>query len=320
MRAQSGITSLEQWVQCGAAYFVTRVLGARTDDTDPTDIVDIEAREKGSLVHRVFEVLIGEWIDANPALDRPWIASVDDLRRVLQRAEAVLDAEAEDLMARHRLGHPHMWRARRSQIVTALRHGLQAELDDGATPLATEFSFGIRHDTPPVVWQSPVHADVDVHFTGSIDRLDRMPDGTLRVMDLKIGRRHCVPVDRRRASVRFRRRQAAARVLRVGHGAGPRSARAPRRVSLRGASRHRRRCVLQLDDAVQQALHARLDRIATSIRDGEFLPGEVGTWGCDVCSPDKLGADETNQRLGQWFAHAGIDARPASPDEIADES
>ena len=259
-------------------------------------------------MHRVFEVLIGEWIQANPALDRPWIASADDLLRTLQRAEEVLDAEAADLMARHRLGHPHMWRARRAQIVTALRHGLQAELDDGATPLATEFGFGLRNDAPPVVWTSAVHPDVDVHFTGSIDRLDRMPDGSLRVMDLKTGSDtayrsiaadHPFGAGDDKLQLAFYGwATAQARGQHVAHAA------------YRFVGRHDTApdVLLQLDEGVQQALHERLDQIVTHIRDGEFLPGEVGTWGCDVCSPDALGADETNQRLGQWFAHAGIDA------------
>lgn len=315
VRAQAGITSFEQWVQCGAAYFVTRVLGARTDDTDPTDIVDIEAREKGSLVHKVFEVLIGEWIAANPALDRPWISSADDLHRTLQRAEEVLDAEASELMARHRLGHPHMWRARRAQILTAMRHGLQAELDDGATPLATEFGFGLRSDTPAVAWRSPIRPDLDVYFTGSIDRLDRMPDGSLRVMDLKSG------ADTAYRSITAEHPFGAGddKLQLAFYGWATAQARGQhvQHAAYRFVGRHDTAAdvVLQLDDAVQQALHERLHHIAAHIRDGEFLPGEVGKWGCDVCSPDQLGADDTNQRLGEWLAFAGATAPPTAADD-----
>ena len=170
--AQSGITSFEQWVQCGAAYFVTRVLGARADDTDPTDIVDIEPREKGTLVHRLFERFIGEWIEAHPEFDGPWIArprpAADHAAR---RGRA--RRRGRRWLARHRLGHPQMWRARRAQILAAVRRELQAEIDDGATPLATEFGFGRarRHR-----WcGSRPRLPVEVHFTGSIDRLTACP-------------------------------------------------------------------------------------------------------------------------------------------------
>jgi hypothetical protein len=59
---------------------------------------------------------------------------------------------------------------------------------------------------------------------------------------------------------------------------------------------------LQLTPDVQQALHTRLDDIAAHIRGGSFSPGQVGDYGCDVCSPDGLGKDETNQRLAEWLA------------------
>ena len=39
---------------------------------------------------------------------------------------------------------------------------------------------------------------------------------------------------------------------------------------------------------------------ADAIGQGRFQPGEVGTWGCDVCAPDGLGTFEVNQRRIEW--------------------
>ena len=59
---------------------------------------------------------------------------------------------------------------------------------------------------------------------------------------------------------------------------------------------------LELTPQVHDALHQRLDEVVDHIRRGVFEPGEVGGFGCDVCSPDGLGTDETNQRLAEWAA------------------
>jgi RecB family exonuclease len=302
IRAQSGITSFEEWVQCGAKYFVTRVLGARTDDSDPSDIVDIEARDKGTLVHRVFERLLGEWIDAHPEFDHPWIGGPDDLEQALERAGRILDEEAEPWLANHRLGHPQMWRARRAQIMAALRGGLLIELRDGAVPLATEFGFGARNDAPPVIWQSPTDPDLQIHFTGSIDRLDRLPDGTIRVMDLKSGA--STPYGSIGIDTPFGAGDDKLQLAFYGWAAGQARGEQVQRSAYRFVGRHDHNddVELQLTPPVQAALHARLDHIASHIRDGDFLPGQVGKYGCDVCSPDGLGSDETNQRLAEWLA------------------
>jgi hypothetical protein len=57
---------------------------------------------------------------------------------------------------------------------------------------------------------------------------------------------------------------------------------------------------LELTTSVRDELHARLHEIAAAIGQGRFEPGEVGTWGCEVCAPDGLGTFEVNQRRIEW--------------------
>jgi RecB family exonuclease len=316
VRMQSGITSFEEFVQCGIKYFVTRVLGARTDDRDPSDIVDIEPRDKGTLVHTVYERLLGEWIQAHPGAERPWIADPDELELVLVRAQQILDDEAEPWLANHRMGHPQMWRARRAQIVSALRRGLQAEWRDGAAPLATEFGFGSRNDRDPVIWQSPSDPDLQIHFVGSIDRLDRLPDGAIRVMDLKTGA--STPYKSISEEAPFGAHDDKLQLAFYGWASAQARGQQVQRAAYRFVGRHDQHADvdLQLTPQVQAALHARLDQIATHIRDGNFSPGQVGQYGCEVCSPDGLGTDETNQRLAEWLAAA----TPEAPDQAPPDS
>ncbi|MEK7426909.1 MAG: PD-(D/E)XK nuclease family protein [Actinomycetota bacterium] len=302
--AQTGITSLEDWVTCGLKYFVTRVLGARTDDTDPTDIADIEPREKGTLVHAVFEQLISEWLADNSAGVLPWVATEAAVEVTARRAEQVLDEFADALLAGHRLGHPEMWRARRAQILSALRRGLEAELVDQVVPIAAEFAFGRRQSAetvPAAVWRAP-DGELEVHFTGAVDRVDRLADGSLRVMDLKSGRadpfRKITELDplgpdRDKLQLAF----YGWAVEQLMH--QPVSRAAYRFV---GRPEPDADITLAITDQVIAQLHARVHQIVDAVAEGVFEPGQVGQWGCEVCAPDGLGTFEINQRRLEWHA------------------
>ncbi len=300
-QVEVGITSFEQWVTCGLEYFVTRVLEARVDDTDPSEITDIEPREKGTVIHVVFERLIDEWIAAHPDADEPWIVDADDVRAMSARAEEILDEVAMPLLTAHHLGHPEMWRARRAQLLTAIGRGLEMERHDQVIPVAAEFAFGRRSDQvrPPAEWVSEDGAH-RVRFSGSIDRLDRLPDGTIRVMDLKSGLDDAyrkidilLPLGPDRDKL-----QLAFYGWAVEHLTGqPVTASSYRFVGRPEAADD---VQLELTPDVRDELHRRLAEIADAIEHGRFEPGEVGTWGCAVCAPDGLGTFEANQRLIEW--------------------
>ena len=302
-----GITSFEQWVTCGLEYFVTRVLDARVDDTDPSEITDVEAREKGTLVHEVFERLILEWIETHPDSTDPWIDGPDDVERTMARLEQILDELAAPLLAAHHLGHPEMWRARRAQVVRAMRRGIEHELVDRVTPIGAEFSFGRRSEgrRPPATWTSP-DGRHRVSFNGSIDRVDRQADGSLRVMDLKSGRAepyakidplHPLGPDRDKLQLAF-----------YGWAVEQLTGEPVTRSAYRFVGRPEAAAdvVLELTADVHEQLHARLHEIAEAIDAGRFEPGEVGTWGCDVCAPDGLGTYEINQRRIEWSGETDV--------------
>lgn len=310
-----GITSFEEWVDCGLTYFVTRVLEARTDDTDPSEITDIEPREKGTLIHAVFERLVGEWLEQHPSPTAPWIATDADVEAVMARVAEILDELAAPLLEAHHLGHPEMWRARRAQILRALRRGVEAERTDAVVPIAAEFAFGRRSDgrRPPVVWTSP-DGRHRVAFSGSIDRVDRLPDGSARVMDLKSGSREPY-----RAIDALRPLGPDADKLQLafyGWAVAELTGEPVTRSAYRfvGRPEPATDVVLELTPDVHDTLHARLHEIADAIDAGRFEPGAVDTWGCPVCSPDGLGTFEVNQRRMEW---AGDLDDPDDPDAAA---
>lgn len=314
--AQIGITSLEEWARCGLKYFVTRVLGAGTDEADPTDIADVEPLLKGTLIHAVFERLIGDWLIEHPkaaaANSDAWIASEHDVEVMAGRAEVVLDELAAPLLAGHLLGHPEMWRARRTQMVTALRRGLRAELADPVTPVATEFTFGRSHrpDRQAVALQPAEWNDPDddsngdsstVLFAGSVDRLDRLPDGSLRVLDLKSGKATQFATINADTPLGpdADKLQLAFYGWAVEQLLGQPVSRAAYRFVGRPESDADVSIAFTSD--VRNELHTRIAQIAHLIDAGVFEPGEVGTWGCEVCAPDGLGVNEINQRRSEWL-------------------
>lgn len=308
-RRQLGITALEEYVGCSSLFFVKRVLGAWEDAVDPADLRDVDPRDRGSLVHRVFERLVIDWLADHRPGSEPWVTDdvVDALRR---RARDVLDEEAAPLLAKRRLGHPEMWAARRAQLLRAIDGGLDDERRDRASPIAAEAAFGERGGAAPVVWGKPPH---DVHFGGSIDRVDRMPDGTLRVMDIKSGKADAykditadTPLGRDGHRLQLAFYGWAFEQL---HGERVGSA------AYRFTGRHDTNpdVTLELDEAVHRALDARLLELVEGISQGSFLPGVVGDYDCPVCTPLGLGADEVNRRIAVWSAAFVADPAPDDP-------
>ena len=161
------------------------------------------------------------WSSSSPA--RSKIRPARNEARLLELAEAAFD----DYDARGLTGVPLLWRYER-ELMRREFASFFATDDDGAEPLAAELGFGVGGEEP-VVLTLPDGAQVG--FRGSADRVDRMPDGTIRVTDYKTGARRRLRGHHRRRSHRSRR-QAAAAALRPG-GAGRASATTTRRSSAR---------------------------------------------------------------------------------------
>ena len=183
-------TRLEQWAVCPHAYFVRYVLDVDPVD-EPEDIMQIEPIARGRLVHEVLDRFLGEARD-RPGAGRPW--APEERARLRAIAEDVCAAaEAHGLTGRRLL-----WRRDRRAILAELDAFLDADeayrAAGDAQTLATELSFGFGAADDPGAVATRVGA-VDVELgpgrvlvvRGKADRVDRLADGRLVVIDYKTG-------------------------------------------------------------------------------------------------------------------------------------
>lgn len=179
-------TRLERWASCPLAYLVEDVLRASPVE-NPEDELEINALERGSLVHQILEDFLREVL-ARPEAERPeplepWTAADH------QRIEALGRARCDEWEARGLTGRPIFWRRDRRRIL----NDLHAFLDRDSThrggrhtsPVAAELGFGFDGEAPPV--EVPLPDGRVLRFRGRADRLDEATDGTLHVIDYKTG-------------------------------------------------------------------------------------------------------------------------------------
>jgi RecB family exonuclease len=292
------ITAVERQAACGLAYFGQYVLGV-SDETDAATILSIEPAERGNLVHAVFEQVVGGWLGVDLDQRPQWLRD-DHLQVMHQRAIDVLDELAAAIGVQHRLGHASAWGAERVHILRSIAATLEAEAEEATQPVASEHSF-----TGVVVG--------DALFRGKIDRIDLMPDGSLRVTDFKTsaaasvknvledGRRLQLPLyaraaDHDRAGLTGDNRTdvppATARYLHVRDGKAT-----PRPVELHA-------------DLIAE-FEAYVARWLMEIADGHFVPRPHPSNGrCLMCCVDSLGVEELAERARSFAA-----AELADPEE-----
>ena len=169
---QWSISALERQAACGLDYFGQFVLHV-SDETDAASIISIEPAERGVLVHAVLERLAGQWLGLDKHERPPWLQG-DHLPATRQRAVEILDELATYIGIQHRLGHASAWGAERAHIMRSITAAIDAEAAEGSQPAACEHSFS------GVLVAGAL-------FGGKIDRIDLMPDGSLRVTDFKTG-------------------------------------------------------------------------------------------------------------------------------------
>jgi len=173
---------LEAWLSCPHAYFMQYVLRVEPVD-NPEELLEIDAMEKGSLIHDVlYRWLSAELQAAVPKPDEPWSATARLRLRQLGQ-EALQDAEQRGVT-----GHALLWQRDRKRILADLDRF--ADADDHRrhelrlTPLAAERAFGMDGAEPFAI---DLGDGRSVRVRGRIDRLDQAEDGTVVVTDYKTG-------------------------------------------------------------------------------------------------------------------------------------
>jgi RecB family exonuclease len=168
------VTAVERYLDCPFKYFAGRVLRL---GEEPDDEIGLTPRARGTLVHRVFERFFQRWTEAGegaiapsrlPAARRLFAGVVDEELAALPEADGVVErtrllgsAMAPGLGER-------VFRLEAQRPVPIVERLLER-------PLEGRYDLG-RADGRPV------------DLVGVADRIDLLADGTLRVIDYKIGR------------------------------------------------------------------------------------------------------------------------------------
>lgn len=178
-------TSLERYAACPRQYLMERILRVDVPDR-PEDVLAIQPREQGQLVHAVLQQFLEDQV-ALPRAQRirPGTAwSDEDHER--------LDAVADQMFGRYEalglVGRPVTWELDRATIRADLHRFLREDdayrAAGGWVPERVEWAFG-DGDRPGVELVRPDGRPVA--FKGVVDRVDRRVDGGLSVIDYKTG-------------------------------------------------------------------------------------------------------------------------------------
>jgi ATP-dependent helicase/DNAse subunit B len=161
---------LEAYRTCPFLFFVQNVLGLAPRE-EPTE--GLNSRQLGNIYHRILRAVYEA-----PTVDDP--TDLDQLRAALPEvAREILDQAPEQEGFRVTA----WWDQTRAEIEENVNRSLEAlaQMAGDFAPLQHEVPFGLAGQPPLIVR----HAAIAFSLRGLIDRVDRAPNGQLRVIDYK---------------------------------------------------------------------------------------------------------------------------------------
>ena len=181
-------TSLEGYAVCPARFMLERLLRVKAVE-EPEQVVRIDALNRGSVIHRIFERFYDEWDGEGPAPLAP---------EAERRMRAIAGEECDAARDRGETGYPAMWEADRVELIEDCVRWLEHERADEITralPLvAVEARFGrqMTGEKPGSLSQTePIEIDLpsgELRLVGRIDRVNWDAERSrFRVVDYKTG-------------------------------------------------------------------------------------------------------------------------------------
>jgi superfamily I DNA/RNA helicase/RecB family exonuclease len=182
-------TAFEKFAWCPRCYFEEKILGI-ADLDEPEDTVMLPPLELGSLVHKILQRVVADWMreklcPLDPALDREhW-----------QRLEKIAAEEFAKAERNGFTGIPLLWEIQRARILAVLRDFLDDEYEqqaEGLLPRAVEWSFGEFRDFDEESANAisvKLPSGETLTFHGKVDRVDEHAEKHWRVVtDYKTGK------------------------------------------------------------------------------------------------------------------------------------
>jgi len=159
---------LEAYRACPFSFFVGSVLRLEPRE-EPAEGLD--ARQLGNIYHHIFERLYTA------------VADPTDLEQLLRALPCAAQSVLDEAPRREGFRETAWWEQTRVEITENVRRSLEAlaEVQGDFAPYLSEATFGLQGQ-PALV----VHDGEDsFSLRGFIDRVDRTPDGRVRVIDYK---------------------------------------------------------------------------------------------------------------------------------------
>ena len=157
---------LESYRTCPHYFYVAHVLKLEARGA-PEEGADV--RQLGNIYHRLFEALYRE---AGLEVGAP---------ALLAALPAVAAHILDDAPAREGFRVTALWQQQRAEVEDNVARSLVALAELGGTPVALEAHFRGEHALTLTLDGEPYT------ISGVVDRIDRLADGTLRVIDYKLG-------------------------------------------------------------------------------------------------------------------------------------
>lgn len=168
-------TSLQHYAACPRHYLFGRVFGLGADPR-PEEITELSSLDQGSLVHTILERWLKDRINGVP--------DASEVSHLLRIAEQCFDDTEKQGITGRRLPWEYRKAVLRRELAEVAARDLRGDGPVGAEPIDVEFGFG-REGEPGLTIDLPTQGAVA--FRGSIDRVDRMANGSLVVADYKTG-------------------------------------------------------------------------------------------------------------------------------------
>jgi ATP-dependent helicase/nuclease subunit B len=175
-------TSLESLATCPRSYFFSHVLGLEERES-PEEVEQVSALDVGNLVHGILKDFLQKYLSGSASGGiscRAWNHTHWD------RLEKLAHRRFKELERQNRVGMRAQWAVIKASILRDLKEFLRQDStlrsQIVSTPEAVELGFGGP--------DQKVVLDIGgkkVALKGSIDRVDRLGDGRLHVIDYKTG-------------------------------------------------------------------------------------------------------------------------------------
>ena len=177
---------LERFAKCPQEYFFKYLLRLEPpEETECDPNVWLDPLQKGRLLHTLFERFMGGLaaIGETPSSNRHGEAQKALAEALIEQTRAIIPPPSESVFSYEV-----------QELLTCCRIFLAMEAAwDGAQPIYFELGFGNGKVNPaPLAELPPVALSLPsgrrIQLRGSIDRVDRLSDGTYRVLDYKTGK------------------------------------------------------------------------------------------------------------------------------------